>query len=381
MPSTKLILNVLDQLKHPFSRTHLTSHLTMANSRPAGDPTSVGIPPLLEHLSAVLADPSTPLETPLFDKVHTELAFYSLPFADNQEAYHALLTQLITALPALPTDAAVLTTTTLMDALMTRMPISAVLAFVRPEMLIAALEAPHPAANLLALDIARRAEGREGARSVLREDVLCALVTRWMYADAVEVAQRGEEALVNLLEATRADLVGATRRLSIHEEDEEMTDGVNGTAHPPLDIWEYLLAGEGGDIIRRACVAEPGSRQTSIAQNRLLGLLPKIAHLDLNALVSSQDSGPNNLLNYAVDVVDREDIAMFLIVVQFYKDLFREVYTAPAPATRVSFAALVAGRSADTAAVRAVGELRREALADEEQAEFGEWIAAVVGDI
>lgn len=352
----------------------------MADSRPAGDAASVGIPPLVEHLSAVLADPSTPLETPLFEKVHTELAFYSLPFSDNQQTYHTLLTQLISALPSLPTDAAVVTTTTLIDALTTRMPVSAVLSFIRPEMLTAALEAPHPAANLLALDIARRAEGREGARSVLREDVLCALVTRWMHADAVEVGQRGEEALVNLLEATKADLVGATRRLSIQEVDEEMAGGVNGSAHPPMDIWAYLLDGEGGDIIRQACGAEPASRQASIAQNRLLGLLAKIAHLDLDALVSSQGSGPNNLLNYAVDVVDREDIAMYLILVQFYKDLFHEVYTAPAPTTRGSFAALVAGRSGDTAAVRAVGELRREALADEELAEFGEWVAAVVGD-
>ncbi|MBE3046241.1 hypothetical protein IMZ48_27635, partial [Candidatus Bathyarchaeota archaeon] len=81
----------------------------MADSRPPGDPASMGIPPLLAHLAAVLADPSTPLETPLFEKVHTELAFYSLPFADNQATYHALLTHLITALPALPTDEAVLT--------------------------------------------------------------------------------------------------------------------------------------------------------------------------------------------------------------------------------------------------------------------------------
>ncbi|KAL2111882.1 hypothetical protein VUR80DRAFT_9093 [Thermomyces stellatus] len=352
----------------------------MADSRPPGDPASVGIPPLLQHLSAVLADPSAPLETALFERVHTELAFYSLPFADNQQTYHTLLTHLISALPSLPTDDAVLTVTSLIDALTTRMPISAVLSFVRPEMLVAALDAPHPAANLLALDIARRAEGKEGARSVLRADVLRALVMRWMYADAVEVGQRGEEALVNLLEATRADLVGAARRLSIREVNEEVKDGVNGTAYPPLDIWEYLLEGEGGDIIRRACATGPNSRQTSIAQNRLLGLLPKVAHLDFDALASSQGGGPNNLLNYAVDVVDREDIAMYLILVQFYKDLFHEVYTAPAPTTRASFAALVAGRSGDTAAVRAVEELRREALADEELAEFGEWVTSVVGD-
>lgn len=352
----------------------------MTESRPAGDPAAMGIPQLVGHLEAVLADTSTPLEKPLFEKVHTELAFYSLPFSDNQSTYHTLLTLLITALPALRADDAVLTTTSLIDALTSRMPISAVLTFVRPEMLVLALEAPHPAANLLALDIAKRAEGREGARSVLRADVLCALVTRWMYADAVEVGQRGEEALVNLLEGTRADLVGATRRLSIQEVGEELSGGVNGTAFPPLDIWEHLLAGEGGDIIRRACVVEPQSRQSSLAQNRLLALLPKIAHLDLDALISSQGSGPNNLLNYAVDVVNREDIAMYLVLVQFYKDLFREVYTAPQPTTRTRFAALVAGRSGDTAAVRAVGELQREALADEEQAEFGTWVAGVVGE-
>lgn len=352
----------------------------MADSRPAGDPASVGIPPLVAHLTTIHADPTTPIEAALFEKIHTELNFYSLPFADNQSAYHALLTHLITALPLLADDAAVRTVTSLVDALTSRMPISAVLGFVAPEMLIAAMEAPHPAANLLGLDIVRRAEGKEGARSVLREDVLRGLVTRWMHAEAVEVGQRGEEALVNLLEGTRADLVGATRRLSIHDGDVDMVDGVNGTAHPPLDVWDYLLDGEGGDIIRRAC-ADPASRQSSLSQNRLLALLPKIAHLDLDALVASQAAGPNNLLTYAVDIVDREDMAMYFILVQFYKDLFREVYSAPQPATRGSFAALVAGRSGDTAALRAVGELRREALADEEMAEFGEWITSVVGNV
>ena len=351
----------------------------MADSRPVGDPASVGIPPLLTHLNAVLSDPATPLDVPLFEKVHTELAFYSLPFDENETSYHALLKHLISLLPCLRTDADVLTTTNLIDALMSRMPISAVLSFVEPEMLILALEAPHPAANLLALDIAKRAEGAEGAKVILREDFLSALVTRWMNAEAVEVGQRGEEALVNLLEGTRADLVDATRRLSIQEADAHMVDGVNGTAHPPVDVWDFLLSGEGNSIIRNACGAA-SSRQSSLAQNRILGLLPKIARLDLDTLVASAGSGPTNLLNFAVDVVDRDDIAMFLVLVQFYKDLFHEVYAAQQPTTRRSFAALVSSRSGDIAAARAVGELRREAMVDEDLEAFSAWINSVVGD-
>lgn len=349
------------------------------DSRPAGDPASVGIPPLLAHLATVIADPTTPLEGPLFEKVHTELAFYSLPFGDHQDAYHALLTQLISALPLLSDDSALRTVTALIDALIARMPVSAVLSFVPPEMLIAAMEAPHPAANLLGMGIIKRAEGREGAKAALREDVLSSLITRWMQAEAVEVAQRGEEALVNLLEASRADLVSATRRLSIGDEDANMVNGVNGTAYPLIDVWEYLLEGEGGDIIRRACVAEPGSRQASLAQNRLLGLLPKVARLNLDTLVASRGSGPENLLNYAVDIVDRGDIAMYLVLVQFYKDVFHEVHLAPQPGWRGSFAALMAERRGDTAAVRAVTELKREAMVDEDLASFAEWVEGIVG--
>jgi hypothetical protein len=348
----------------------------MPDSRPAGDPASVGIPPLLDHLDAVIATPTTPLETPLFEKVHTELAFYSLPFADHQQTYRTLLTHLIAALPLLPDDPAVRTVSSLIEALTSRMPVAAVLSFVPPEMLVAAMDAPHPAANLLGMDIVKRAEGLEGARTVLRVDVLSSLLTRWTQADAVEVAQRGEEALVNLLEASKPGLVDATRRLSIHD-----ADTVNGTAGQPLtDVWEFLLEGDGGDIIRRACVPEAGSRQASLAQNRLLGLLPHVARLDLEALVASRHSGPENLLQFAIDIVDRGDIAMYLVLVQFYKDLFREVYAAPQPTAKDLLAAFIAGRRDDTTAVRAVTELSREAVVDEELAEFGTWVASVVGD-
>ncbi|SPO01480.1 uncharacterized protein DNG_04153 [Cephalotrichum gorgonifer] len=352
----------------------------MADSRPQGDPASVGIPPLLAHLNSIVTDPTTPLEDPLFEKVQRELSFYSLPFPDNQSTYHTLLTHLISTLPVLADDAPLRTVTSLIDALIARMPISAVLSFVTPAMLIAALEAPHPAPNLLAADIIKRAQGREGARSVLREDVLSALITVWMNAPAVEVSQRGEEALLNLLEGTTPGLVDATRRLSLTDEDETMVDGINGSAHRPLDVWVYLLEGEGGDIIRRACVTDPGSRQASLSQNRLLSLLPNIAHLDFGSLVASRGFGPENLLNFAMDIVDREDIAMYLVLVEFYKDLFRKVHSAPQPDSRTRFVGLVERRMGDTAAVRAVGELMREAQQDEDLADFAAWVAEVVED-
>lgn len=352
----------------------------MADDKPQGDPASLGIPPLLDHLNAITSNPSTPLEKPLFEKVLNELAFYNLPFPTNQQTYHTLLTHLIATLPILTTDDSVRTVTTLIDALLTRMPIRAVLSFIPPPMLIAALSAPHPAANLLGMTIIKRAEGPEGVSAVLRRDVVDALVERWMGAEAVEVGQRGEEALLNLLEGTRTDLVGATKRLSL----EDMVNGDAG-AKPELDIWDDVLRGPSAVAIVEACVNNDDERQASLSQNRLLALLPRVARLDFDALVSTaiprRPAHSNTLLQMAIEMVDRDDVAMYLVLVQFYKDLFRDVYEVVGsnPGTRTRFEGFVRGKRGDTALVRAVGELRREVQADEELNGFGEWITSVVG--
>ncbi|CAI4213121.1 unnamed protein product [Parascedosporium putredinis] len=273
--------------------------------------------------------------TALFDRIQNELSFYSLPFADHKGAYRALLTRLVAALFILTEDASIRTVAGLLDALLARMPTSAVLSFAEPEMLVAALGAPHPAANLLALDILRRAEGTEGAEVVLEREVVDALVNCWLRSKVVEVAQRGEEAIENLLRRTArgdAALTDAAQRLSL-EDDENEEEYV-------LDMWEDLLRGQAAIAIVDICVQDTDERQASLSQTRLLGLLPRLARLDFPALASAtlprRPASSNTLLQMAIDFVDRDDIAMYLVLVQFYKDLFTQVFAAVSPQTRAT---------------------------------------------
>jgi hypothetical protein len=81
----------------------------------------------------------------------------------------------------------------LIETVLAQMPTPAVATFASDDLLLAALTAPHPSANVLGLEILRRVE------EPISGLVFLATVTCWLQKPAVEVGHRGRQAIVNLL--------------------------------------------------------------------------------------------------------------------------------------------------------------------------------------
>jgi hypothetical protein len=308
----------------------------MNGDRPSGDPITMGIPTLVQHLRTLTAQNSD-LDLPMVERVTHEFTFYKPPFSSNQAMYAALLRALVAALPVLQADEAIRAVASLTETLLQQMPVQAITSLATDELLLTALGAPHPSANVLGLEILRRFE-KDQVGEEFDPDVFLALLRCWLGKPEVEVGARAQQAIVNLLAREReldgrlgariGVQVGATtRRIS------PMTRLPDPTKH---QLWGSLLLGGGRNMVVKACLrsTEVSYRQTSLSQIRLLGLLPELAELDFEALFAAtaparegEPAEARRLLWWASSaMVDREDEAMVLAMVEFYKAMVRGVY-------------------------------------------------------
>ncbi|CAK7565770.1 MAG: hypothetical protein SEPTF4163_003697 [Sporothrix epigloea] len=212
--------------------------------------------------------------------------------------------------------------------------------------LIAALGADAAAAtNLLAMTVIHKAVGRAPRRLGVVENIarladmkalLAALVVRWLASPAVEVGECGGRVLGDLLDVdcplppvryvSPASLTTANGSLS------GIATTSVGPPSPSLRsvpgqglLWRILLQESAfyTDILVAICQGSHPSvagnqHQQSIAQGRVLRLLPRLATLHLEAVAT----GPQSLLTFAaLNMVDKSDALMHLSLIDYYESL------------------------------------------------------------
>jgi len=153
-------------------------------------------------------------------------------------------------------------------------------------------------------------------------DLLAAFVRRWLASPFVEVGQLGGKVLADLLEADRGGKLW--HLLFTHDE-------------PIYTLLVDLCAGRHPDT-------HDDAHQLSLAQARLLRVLPRIASLNLRAAASasppststSNGHRPGGLLQFAaLRMVDKSDRLLHLNLVDFFKGLVVVMRTEAAEAFTV----------------------------------------------
>lgn len=212
-----------------------------------------------------------------------------------------------------------------------------------PPSLLAALRAPLPGANLLALAIIHKAAKAPSDASILSTlpEVVEELIRRWLETADTGVGERAAKVLGDLLEVD-CEVTG--------DEANGLSPGihVNGNEivrhHVPGHgrLWRLILLSRPNlSLIQSLCVSEREgeeptrtSHQITIAQGRLLRLLPRLCALNIEALTQSviaglftlpatvgRETGEGLLQWAALGMVDKSDILMRLTLVDFFETL------------------------------------------------------------
>lgn len=174
-------------------------------------------------------------------------------------------------------------------------------------------------------------------------DLLAAFIRRWLASPFVEVGQLGGKVLADVLEADRDGKLW--HQLFTHDE-------------PIYTLLVYLCAGRHPDT-------HDDAHQLSLAQARLLRVLPRIAALNLRAVASAgtptsmSNGNHSGLLQFAaLRMVDKTDRLLHLNLVDFFKGLVVVMRTVAAEAST--------GDTTRAFTVETIRALLVEAMAEDE---------------
>ncbi|ATY58541.1 hypothetical protein A9K55_003065 [Cordyceps militaris] len=348
------------------------------------------------HLAALLACPETPLDAGLCDEVELQLtgarrltpAVTPLPslLTDQKETnippllptLLPPLTQILlrssTSAPADPSPLLSLTT-----KLLRPLPLARVLALADAPTVLAALRSPLPGANRLALAVLEKAARSPADAALLSTlpELVAALVARWLDVEDVGVGERAGRVLGDVLatdcchHVVRDAPPPAINGIEVVYRRQEPGHG---------RLWDLVLNSESiFALIPQLCspsstqnndgndaVPRRTERQVSLAQGRLLRLLPRLATLNLRAVTESafpqllplpqsvaRHTGCGLLQWAALAMVDKADVLMHLSLVDFFETLVSVMRTAavedaPSPSTSVTGALVRAATANDS---------------------------------
>jgi hypothetical protein len=286
----------------------------------------IGLDDLDAHLDELLADPSLPLKPQIFDNVELQLTEGNIP-----PLVPHLLPKLTAILKTYDQDPAVLAG--LAVRLLGPVPFDQALGLASQESLVQALRSPAPSANTLAMTVLEKAANSPGDVASLSAVVplVSEFLRRWLIAPQVEVGEKGARVLVNLLDVD-CELPPSGVSAQMASDIAPRTSPGRGM------LWRRLFRDarvygifinvcSGRDVDTKA-----DGRQLSLAQGRLLRILPRLAVLNFNA-VSLSDfplpvaaNGPaaanSGLLQFAgLHMVDRRDMLMHLSLIDFFEAL------------------------------------------------------------
>ncbi|KAI1463820.1 uncharacterized protein F4812DRAFT_463380 [Daldinia caldariorum] len=281
-----------------------------------------GVEELEKHLDELVADPNLDLNAKLFDHVELQLTDANIP-----PLIPKLLPKLTEILKKYPQDPKILCS--LAIKLLAPLNFTQILSLASEEALILALQSPAPSANILAMTVLEKAAKSPGDAAILAmmNSMIKSFIIQWLSAPQVEVGEKGSKILGDLLDI---------------DCDTRPPDGlsVNGmeivVRKPPGQglLWRRIFNDRDiYDLILSLCTNHPlGTQQQSLAQGRLLRVLPRLAALNFRAVTWSDfadlnqkytDSTNNRgILHFAaLFMVDKEDMLMHLNLIDFFEAL------------------------------------------------------------
>ncbi|EPE24189.1 hypothetical protein GLAREA_08039 [Glarea lozoyensis ATCC 20868] len=309
-----------------------------------------GLEDLEAHLRQVIAFPDTQLDAKLFDDVELQLNETNIP-----PIIPRLLPQLTQILLTYEKDPSLLAS--MIIKLLRPMKFTEALTLASEDALIQALRSPAPSANLLAMTIIGKATRSPGDTAILSimKGVIESLIHTWLSTPHVEVGERATQMLGDLLE------VDCDRRISAGIDTKMSGLQIAGGMAPGqgllwrrifhdreiygllLSLCSFHTSGDGEHQLDK--------RQKSLAQGRLLRLLPRLSCLDFYTVSHSQfpdidrqygiPDGEEGLLYFAmVDMVNKEeDMLMHITLIDLFVELLVVMSTTELTQTTMKYLA------------------------------------------
>ncbi|TAQ85345.1 hypothetical protein B7494_g6334 [Chlorociboria aeruginascens] len=283
-----------------------------------------GLEELEGHLQQLLRSPETPLNAELFDEVELQLNEYNIP-----SLIPRLLPNLTQILAAYQQDPAILVSISI--KLLQPIPFTQILSLASEDSLIQALRSPAPSANILGITVIEKASRSPSDTAILSimKEVVSAFIQTWLTSPQVEVGEKATQAIGDLLQ------VDCDQKSSgINEK----MSGMQLTSRKPPGqglLWRRVFQDKDiYELIFSLCnpLSPLEERQRSLAQARLLRVLPRLAALnfhivthtyfaDVEQKYGSQETG---LLYFAsVEMVNKQDLLMHITLVDFFAELLK----------------------------------------------------------
>ncbi|KAI1432893.1 hypothetical protein GGR50DRAFT_688654 [Xylaria sp. CBS 124048] len=292
-----------------------------------------GVDALESHLDQLLGDPTLPCDNTLFDHVELQLTDANIP-----PLIPRLLPKITEALKQFQHDPAAICS--LAIKLLGPLSFTNVMSLASEDALIQALRSPAPSTNLLAMTILAKATKSPSDAAILAamKDIVAAFITQWLSAPQVEVGEKGTKVLGDLLDVDSDTRPPQGLAMS----------GVEISVRRPLGqafMWRRLFHDRDiYNLLLSLCSSgphqsEPGGltpRQLSLAQGRLLRILPRLSVLNFQAITVTEfpelhqryakpESGnpsQSGLLSFgALHMIDRSDALMHLSLIDFFETL------------------------------------------------------------
>ncbi|KAK2054812.1 hypothetical protein LY76DRAFT_638172 [Colletotrichum caudatum] len=294
-----------------------------------------GLDELKKHLDDLVSAPETPLDPKLLDHVELQLNETNIP-----PLLPVLLPNLTAILKTTPHDPSPVVSLTI--KLLGPVPFTRTLQLADESSLVAALRSPSPSANLLALAILAKAAAAPSDAAILSlmPRVVEELLRRWLSAPQVEVGERATRVLGDILEVDcelpPPPVAAAAAAVSGSSPGRDL---VRRRAPGQGRMWRRIfhdreLFGLVLSLARGhdpdpdpAAAAALSPRQLSLAQGRVLRILPRLAALNIAEVAASPfrdltDSADDGLLQLAaLRMVDKSDTLMHLNLVDFFETL------------------------------------------------------------
>lgn len=304
---------------------------------------------LQAHLDQVQADPATPLDEKLFKQAEV---FLVPQIREDPTQSISLVTSLSSLLQTLQQDPGPVTS--LLSKLVEPFSFSDILSLQPPVDFVAGLNVAAVPFNSLVLQLLAKATraSKDGAILANMPAVAQALVNLLLCTPDVGVADRAAHVLVELLTADK-------------EATDVLSHGIGAESSPKPGgqglLWRRIFGDK--DVyglfysicsLRHAGSSSFGKREKTVAQARLLTLLPRLGRLDWHAITQSHHPGieqeygltaGEGLLDFvSLHMVDtKDDVLIHMNLLQFFSELITMIRepSSPDPNSSLSLAYLI----------------------------------------
>ncbi|KAI1151532.1 hypothetical protein F4825DRAFT_451410 [Nemania diffusa] len=288
-----------------------------------------GVDDLEKHLDQLASDPNLPLDNKLFDHVELQVTDANiLPLIPR------LLPKITDILKRYQHDPAALCS--LATKLLGPLSFTQVMSLASEQAVIQALRSPAPSAVLLAMAILAKAAKSPSDAAILAamKDTVTSFLTQWLSAPQVEVGEKGSRVLGDLLDIdsdTRPPEGLAVSGVEIAVRKPPGQGFMWRRIFHDRDVYGLVLSLCSNGPLQDA-EGRPTPQQLSLAQGRLLRVLPRLSALNFAAVTrtdfpelhrkyTSAEATGGLLFFAALHMIDKEDVLMHLSLVDFFETL------------------------------------------------------------